>query len=49
MPKPHLDVLDLKILKTLQEEGRLSNVELADRVYQRLLIRLASERSLRGM
>ena len=32
MPKPNLDVLDLKILKTLQENGRLSNVELADRV-----------------
>jgi Lrp/AsnC family leucine-responsive transcriptional regulator len=32
MPKPNLDVLDLKILKTLQVEGRLSNVELADRV-----------------
>ena len=32
MPKPNLDVLDLKILKTLQVESRLSNVELADRV-----------------
>ena len=32
MPKMNLDVLDLKILRTLQAEGRLSNVELADRI-----------------
>lgn len=32
MPKTNLDVLDLKILRTLQAEGRLTNVELADRV-----------------
>lgn len=32
MPKATLDVFDLKILRTLQAEGRLSNVDLADRV-----------------
>ena len=32
MPKMNLDVLDLKILRTLQAEGRLTHVELADRI-----------------
>ena len=32
MPKSILDIFDLKILHTLQSEGRLSNVELADRI-----------------
>lgn len=32
MPKVTLDIFDLKILDTLQSHGRLSNVELADRI-----------------
>ncbi|HEX6957792.1 MAG TPA: Lrp/AsnC family transcriptional regulator [Ferrovibrio sp.] len=32
MPNPDLDVFDWKILSALQEDGRLSNVELAERV-----------------
>lgn len=32
MPKANLDVFDLKILEALQSNGRLSNVELADRI-----------------
>jgi Lrp/AsnC family leucine-responsive transcriptional regulator len=32
-PKPQLDAIDRQILKTLQGEGRLSNLELAERVH----------------
>ena len=32
MPKPALDEIDRKILKHLQQEARISNTELADRV-----------------
>jgi Lrp/AsnC family leucine-responsive transcriptional regulator len=32
MPKPEIDRTDRRILQTLQEDGRLSNVDLADRV-----------------
>jgi Lrp/AsnC family leucine-responsive transcriptional regulator len=32
MPNTKLDIFDLRILEVLQAEGRLSNVELADRV-----------------
>ena len=32
MPNLDLDTLDRRIISTLQENGRLSNVELADRV-----------------
>jgi len=32
MPKSDLDAIDRRIISTLQENGRLSNVELADRV-----------------
>lgn len=32
-PKPQLDAIDRQILKTLQADGRLSNVELAERVH----------------
>ena len=32
MPRARLDVFDLKIIESLQSEGRLSNVELADRI-----------------
>jgi Lrp/AsnC family transcriptional regulator, leucine-responsive regulatory protein len=32
MPRMNLDAIDFKILRALQENGRLSNVELADRV-----------------
>lgn len=32
-PKPQLDAIDRHILNTLQAEGRLSNVELAERVH----------------
>lgn len=32
MPKPKLDPFDLKILEALQSEGRLSNVDLANRI-----------------
>jgi Lrp/AsnC family leucine-responsive transcriptional regulator len=32
MPKPDIDRTDRRILQTLQEDGRLSNVDLADRV-----------------
>jgi Lrp/AsnC family transcriptional regulator, leucine-responsive regulatory protein len=32
MPKPHLDAIDGKILAALQADGRLTNLELADRV-----------------
>jgi len=32
MPRVSLDVFDLTILQTLQSEGRLTNVELADRI-----------------
>ena len=32
MPRVSLNVFDLKILQTLQLEGRLTNVELADRI-----------------
>jgi len=32
MPRTRLDVFDLKIIEALQSEGRLSNVELADRI-----------------
>lgn len=32
MPKPELDALDHKILDALQDDGRLTNVELADRI-----------------
>jgi Lrp/AsnC family leucine-responsive transcriptional regulator len=32
MPKPFFDAFDLKILEALQSEGRLSNVELANRI-----------------
>ena len=31
--KPQLDAIDRQILKTLQTDGRLSNVELAERVH----------------
>ena len=32
-PKPQLDAIDRQILNTLQTDGRLSNVELAERVH----------------
>src|SRR6185312_4438527 len=32
MPKPYLDAIDGRIVAELQSDGRLSNVELADRV-----------------
>ena len=32
MPNSDLDAIDYRILRTLQEDGRLSNVELAERV-----------------
>jgi Lrp/AsnC family transcriptional regulator, leucine-responsive regulatory protein len=32
MPKPKLDEFDLKILEALQSDGRLTNVELAERI-----------------
>ena len=32
MPKSDLDAIDLRILAALQEDGRLSNIELAERV-----------------
>jgi Lrp/AsnC family leucine-responsive transcriptional regulator len=32
MPKPALDAIDCRIIAALQEDGRLSNVELAERV-----------------
>lgn len=32
MPAQHFDKTDLKILATLQRDGRLSNVELAETV-----------------
>ena len=32
-PKPQLDSIDRQILRTLQSDGRLSNVELAERVH----------------
>jgi len=32
MPRPKLDEFDLKILKALQTDGRLTNVELAERI-----------------
>lgn len=32
MPKARLDLFDLKIIEALQSDGRLSNVELADRI-----------------
>jgi len=32
-PKPQLDAIDREILRVLQAEGRLSNVELAERVH----------------
>ena len=32
MPNPGLDAIDHRILRALQEDGRLSNVELAERV-----------------
>lgn len=32
MPRPKLDAIDVKILKVLQEDADISNVELADRV-----------------
>lgn len=32
MPKPKLDELDIKILEALQEDGRLTNLELAERI-----------------
>ena len=32
MPNPDLDAIDHRILRALQEDGRLSNVELAERV-----------------
>jgi len=32
-PKPQLDAIDRQILQVLQSEGRLSNVELAERVH----------------
>src|SRR6266550_2605505 len=32
MPNLELDAIDRRIISTLQEDGRLSNVELADRV-----------------
>ena len=32
MPTPELDSIDIKILKILQSEGKLTNTELADRV-----------------
>jgi len=32
MPRVKLDAVDMKILKTLQDEGRITNVDLAERV-----------------
>src|SRR6266850_5868220 len=32
MPKPHLDAIDGRIVAELQADGRLSNVELADKI-----------------
>ena len=32
MPKPYLDAIDGRIVAELQEDGRLSNVELADKI-----------------
>jgi Lrp/AsnC family leucine-responsive transcriptional regulator len=32
MPKPDLDAIDCRIIEALQKHGRLTNVELADRV-----------------
>jgi len=32
MPKPYLDAIDSRIVAELQEDGRLSNVELADKI-----------------
>src|SRR4051794_6555901 len=32
MPKPKLDEFDLKIIEALQADGRLTNVELAERI-----------------
>ena len=32
MPKPSLDAIDRRILRELQDDARLSNVELADRI-----------------
>ena len=32
MPKPDLDAIDLRIIAALQADGRLSNIDLADRV-----------------
>ena len=33
MKRDNLDNIDVKILKTLQENGRVTNVELAEKVF----------------